>query len=1266
MPQQNTEKRVKLGVDIGALSTDLVVLNELVKRNSELAKQGQEEYNKILNNSLQLLDTKIEKLQTINGVLQNIIDKGDISVNIKEQVEAQLSQSVQNLQNQQLSNIDLSELTSKGAEIVDSINEIKEFVQSLIDSVIAQGENQQDLKVQIDPTELVNRPEIPENKEDSPTVDLTPLEELVSSLVTLVGEIKEKNFFPEEKIIGALKEIKDKNIRQRNYYPEDKILRILDDLKETKQIGGETVDLTELLNKEDSILLSIEEFKQEILTKFDFLKDAVSEKKDTVQIDNLNIDFSDIISKGTDIENEISEVKGVLSSIVGILENYTNAKTENTQDNSLRDKLGEVKDVIQNSKEVNNQNEILSQKFDELKEIVRNNKEDNQNQIVEQKINELISIIKNFENNDFQDSVLVQKIKELRENITTLKSDDSQNQIVEQKINDLINVINNFENNNQNDTINQKFDELNQSIKNLKEQKQEPIQIQSSQSEDKLIEVISQLSTSIASLQDNREEGNQLLQISGLSEGFDLITNTINNLYQLVELEVDEQISVVQQVLDRLNSQEDTKADKEVVNIDLSELISSNESIIAEIQSTKSDIVGEISNLGGESQISGVDYTSDFDVVENLLNEHISWLEAINTSILNSGQNTVIEGGSGEGLNISNDDALDDDNKGGSNEEALANAAAMVGEFLFDVSDKVIDVLENYGDNIVQELQQMNQGGAGAAPVPVTNDTGEGGEGSSESDDEEGGQQKRGGRGQQAAGVFNQVAGNLMKKSDIYAISAFVSMIPAVGQGLSTILNGLLEAAEDLQKGRAEYVGKTGNIINPGIGGQTHLGLSQADTYRKVAQYIPANIRVRASDLEFEKGWGLSSGTMSSLLSSMREDISQREMGKYNMSSSNIGLRYLNDISGAVGENRRGEIRGYGEEYLKILVQLNQEQLQTTGKTNALLTGQIIEGIMKLSDKFANPQVLQQIVGNIKNGLSQASSPQMEAMQYYTLQEMFPEASLWELEKMREDPFGFLSEEGEKKGKNGKTYFENFLNNLLQTGGNIEDAKWTIRDAFNLSAHQVDQLLEGYLGGQNLKQTAQEVGLMNQQDKSGKTSFERLPAGSVSEFEVHKADWQNTKAEIGQELLPLVYSVEGLVKEVAGYIKDTMETFKNEGFKGGVAKLGLDLFTGALTVATNTLKGFTGALAEASGKHTTIKSQYNSREEELAARQAQQDSIRRSGGRVLNLDESTLNPSWRFGKMDVVYKNGERYPVNYTPEPQKNDTNVPNNPNNEE
>ena len=48
------EKRVKLGVDIGELSNQLVQINNVIEQNYQKALQGQSEYNKILEESLQL------------------------------------------------------------------------------------------------------------------------------------------------------------------------------------------------------------------------------------------------------------------------------------------------------------------------------------------------------------------------------------------------------------------------------------------------------------------------------------------------------------------------------------------------------------------------------------------------------------------------------------------------------------------------------------------------------------------------------------------------------------------------------------------------------------------------------------------------------------------------------------------------------------------------------------------------------------------------------------------------------------------------------------------------------------------------------------------------------------------------------------------------------------------------------------------------------------------------------------------------------------
>ena len=54
------EKRVKLGVDIGELSNQLVQINNVIEQNYQKALQGQSEYNRILEESLQLLQRQVD------------------------------------------------------------------------------------------------------------------------------------------------------------------------------------------------------------------------------------------------------------------------------------------------------------------------------------------------------------------------------------------------------------------------------------------------------------------------------------------------------------------------------------------------------------------------------------------------------------------------------------------------------------------------------------------------------------------------------------------------------------------------------------------------------------------------------------------------------------------------------------------------------------------------------------------------------------------------------------------------------------------------------------------------------------------------------------------------------------------------------------------------------------------------------------------------------------------------------------------------------
>jgi hypothetical protein len=84
----------------------------------------------------------------------------------------------------------------------------------------------------------------------------------------------------------------------------------------------------------------------------------------------------------------------------------------------------------------------------------------------------------------------------------------------------------------------------------------------------------------------------------------------------------------------------------------------------------------------------------------------------------------------------------------------------------------------------------------------------------------------------------------------------------------------------------------------------------------------------------------------------------------------------------------------------------------------------------KVGSAGANPEVLKQIIGSVYTGLTQAKTPQVEAMQYEVLSRIAPGASLWEMKKMISDPFG------EKSQK----YLPEFLKSLISISGSREDA----------------------------------------------------------------------------------------------------------------------------------------------------------------------------------------------------------------------------------
>lgn len=373
-----------------------------------------------------------------------------------------------------------------------------------------------------------------------------------------------------------------------------------------------------------------------------------------------------------------------------------------------------------------------------------------------------------------------------------------------------------------------------------------------------------------------------------------------------------------------------------------------------------------------------------------------------------------------------------------------------------------------------------------------------------------------------------------------YLIAGLAGMIPVVGAGVASVLSKMIGEAEQRIKAEAIFRGATGK--NMTFQSLHHLGIKDAEAYQKEAQYYPANIHLKLKDLEFEKGYNVGGGTMESLLRAMREDVIRE---RYDLSSSELGVSYLTTYLKREGNIDSKKIRGYTEDYLKILIDLNQKQLEATGETNSLINSEIVAGIAKTSEKFGDPTILQRVVEGIQGGLTQAPSVQAEALQYWAMSQANPEADIWQMQLMRENPF---SEES-------RGYFSNYLNALFQTG-NANDIRFNVMNAFGLTAHQTEEFLNGISKaqqkqGKSFNLTDYLEGFDLRGLTSAKSSFD-TNAGNQIENEARKATAKNEVilaqtadilADVGEPIIKFTNQA----IEKTGEVVDILSNFFDKG-----------------------------------------------------------------------------------------------------------------------
>ena len=213
-----------------------------------------------------------------------------------------------------------------------------------------------------------------------------------------------------------------------------------------------------------------------------------------------------------------------------------------------------------------------------------------------------------------------------------------------------------------------------------------------------------------------------------------------------------------------------------------------------------------------------------------------------------------------------------------------------------------------------------------------------------------------------------------------------------------------------------------------------------------------------------------------------------RSQNGFNLGGSTQYL--LGSLRGAGLSNQEASIRI--PEYLKLLTELGQKQVQLLGKVDLEQNTQIIASLSKV---FANPDVLRTVVTGLDEGLKKSTTPQVEALQLQALQRINPGVTLWELEKMKE------------KGAMQEGYLPEMLRSLMKvSGGNIEDTSRNISNIFfgGMSKSLSEELVRAFIVAENKGRKFTEVDVKKVMS-AGEVAASKVSPVSIIEAEIQKA-----------------------------------------------------------------------------------------------------------------------------------------------------------------
>ena len=152
-----------------------------------------------------------------------------------------------------------------------------------------------------------------------------------------------------------------------------------------------------------------------------------------------------------------------------------------------------------------------------------------------------------------------------------------------------------------------------------------------------------------------------------------------------------------------------------------------------------------------------------------------------------------------------------------------------------------------------------------------------------------------------------------------------------------------------------------------------------------------------------------------------------------------------------------GEDMSAVPDYLAIMIQLGKEQVSKLGKVDMGINTKMVAALANMDDTLKkSPEALSTMINAVRGGLTGGGTPQQQALQYSVLSQIAPGASMFDLMKMKEDPFS----EGSQK------YLPAYLSQLQKMSGGKDDRFFmNIMRQFGLSASMSETLGRGFQSG---------------------------------------------------------------------------------------------------------------------------------------------------------------------------------------------------------